>query len=198
MPNNWVKNRTGLRYGRLTAIKLEGKNTKGRYTWFCECDCGNTKSISSDNLASGKSKSCGCLKKDHLVSSGRLWKLHDNREDAILSVQYSHLKRRHQKKKYGGTVISFDTFKKLSLSNCNYCGLEYSKEIEDRLSESNQNKLLSETVVKCNGIDRIDNLKGYTVKNSCTCCKFCNTAKSTMSVKEFQVFIKRIYNHMME
>ena len=61
------------------------------------------------------------------------------------------------------------------------------------MSESKKQKRLSDYVLKCNGIDRIDSSKGYTVENSVPCCKYCNTAKNTMSVDEFLKWIGRVY-----
>lgn len=51
--------RTGLKYGKLTAIKRvdsDDKNSK----WLCRCECGNYKAIYSCHLKSGAIKSCGC------------------------------------------------------------------------------------------------------------------------------------------
>lgn len=57
-----MKNRSGQRYGRLTAIDLAGK--KGyKHLWRCRCDCGNEVVVVGDNL-SGHTKSCGCLHKE--------------------------------------------------------------------------------------------------------------------------------------
>lgn len=53
---------TGQKFGRLTAIKRD-TSRKGVY-WICKCECGNTKSIKSDSLRSGTSKSCGCLQSE--------------------------------------------------------------------------------------------------------------------------------------
>ncbi len=36
------------------------KRVKGVIYWMCECECGTKKEIASNNLRSGKSKSCGC------------------------------------------------------------------------------------------------------------------------------------------
>ena len=41
------------------------------------------------------------------------------------------------------------------------------------------------------GIDRVDNRKGYTPLNSVPCCWTCNRAKSNMTYKEFQEYLKR-------
>lgn len=49
--------------------------------------------------------------------------------------------------------------------------------------------------VKCNGIDRVDSLRGYTVDNSVTCCWICNNAKTDMTLEEFFAWIKDLINH---
>ena len=67
--------------------------------------------------------------------------------------------------------------------------------LEDRLNEIKNGKKLSETVVKANGLDRIDSSKGYSSENTVPCCKYCNTAKNTMSVNEFMEWVKRIYSY---
>ena len=54
---------TGQKFGRLTVIKLVGKYKNGDKVWKCKCDCGNIKNVSSSNLK-GKTKSCGCLKRE--------------------------------------------------------------------------------------------------------------------------------------
>lgn len=43
-----------------------------------------------------------------------------------------------------------------------------------------------------NGIDRIDNQKGYSLDNVVACCRICNNAKSDMTVHEFHSWIMRI------
>ena len=185
--------RTGLKYGRLTVIKHSGKDKRNKHLWLCKCECGNEKIVVSDNLSSGKSNSCGCLKKEFLANSGFQFRGIDDREDAVLKVQYSHLKRRHKKIDTIRNVISFLVFKDLSKSKCKYCGLEHSKEIEDRLSEKSDGKKLSDNVIKINGIDRVDSNIGYTKENSVACCKYCNFAKHTMSEDDFYKWIRRVY-----
>jgi len=53
-------NLTGQVFGRLTAISLHrelGRSGK----WECICQCGKTTYVTTDQLRSGKTKSCGCL-----------------------------------------------------------------------------------------------------------------------------------------
>jgi len=186
------KVRVNDKHGRLTVISHAGKDHRNKHLWLCLCECGNEKVVVSDNLSSGKSNSCGCLKAEFLARKGNQYGLHEDREVALLKVQYSHLKRRDKKKGFSDT-LSLDVFSLLSKSPCKYCGLEHSKEIEDRLNESKSQKRLSDHVLKCNGIDRVDSSKGYTVENSVACCKYCNTAKNTMSENDFYEWIKRVY-----
>ena len=51
-----VKDITGQRFGRLTAVKYAGGGE-----WFCKCDCGNYKLTTTSKLRAGDSRSCGCL-----------------------------------------------------------------------------------------------------------------------------------------
>ncbi len=55
-------NRVGLVYGLLTVIGMKGKNSSGHLTWDCICECGNFTVATGNNLNSGTTKSCGCLK----------------------------------------------------------------------------------------------------------------------------------------
>ena len=186
------KDRTGDVYGRLTVLSHAGKDHRGKHLWDCLCKCGNKKTVVSDNLSSGKSNSCGCLKSEVLARKGNQYGVYSDRESALLKVQYSHLKRRDKNKGFFET-LTLDEFSVLSKSPCNYCGLEYSKEIEDRLNESKSQKRLSDHVLKCNGIDRVDSSKGYTLENSVPCCKYCNMAKHTMTSTEFYAWVRRVY-----
>lgn len=187
------KDRTSDRYGRLLVLSHAGKDVRNKHLWLCRCDCGNQKIVVSDNLASGKSKSCGCLKSEFLSKSGNQFGLYEDRVVAILKVQYSHLKRRSNKKSKICMVMSFNDFFKMSLMPCHYCGIKSSKKLEDRANEKSDGKFLSNTVVDCNGIDRLDSNLGYTHENCVPCCKYCNIAKSTMTVNEFLSWIDRVY-----
>lgn len=61
-----VKDLTGQKFGRLTVVSC-GENTNGgKSRWICDCDCGKRKekSVTRNDLVTGKVKSCGCLYKD--------------------------------------------------------------------------------------------------------------------------------------
>ena len=63
------------------------------------------------------------------------------------------------------------------------------------LTNKKYGRKTSDTIVYCNGIDRIDSSKGYVKGNVVTSCKYCNTAKNTMTQQEFKEWIVRVYEH---
>ena len=67
-----IKDITGQKYGKLTAIKPDDEfnNTHKdkKKKWICKCDCGKIVSVGKTNLMSGNTLSCGCSR----VSKGEL------------------------------------------------------------------------------------------------------------------------------
>lgn len=56
--------RLGKKYGKLTALEIIEKPSKGIY-WKCLCECGNYTTVLGSNLATGAIKSCGCIKSSY-------------------------------------------------------------------------------------------------------------------------------------
>ena len=86
--------------------------------------------------------------------------------------------------------LSKDQFKKLTKLPCYYCGKEPKQEIlkADKGNPGNGKYIY-------NGIDRIDNKKGYTIDNCVSCCKNCNNGKKDMGKEEFFSWISDVYRH---
>jgi len=62
----------GQRFGKLQVIENNGKrSSNGSVIWKCKCDCGNVKAISSQNLRSGGTISCGCHKYNFIDLTGK-------------------------------------------------------------------------------------------------------------------------------
>lgn len=59
-----AKDITGQRFGRLIALGPTGKTPSDKIKWLCRCDCGETCEIISNQLLFGKTRSCGCLRKE--------------------------------------------------------------------------------------------------------------------------------------
>ena len=64
------KDRTGVVYGKLTAITCTGRNKLGKPVWKCRCECGKEIEVVAGSLASGNTKSCGCYFKERITKHG--------------------------------------------------------------------------------------------------------------------------------
>ena len=59
-------NLNGQRFGLLIVEGLDiEKSTSEKKYWVCQCDCGNRISVSTGDLRSGNTQSCGCSKLSH-------------------------------------------------------------------------------------------------------------------------------------
>lgn len=76
------------RYGKL--VVLERAENRGKHTmWKCKCDCGNYTITGSNELTTGITKSCGCLKFErrnstHNLSKTRLYRIWSKMKDRCL------------------------------------------------------------------------------------------------------------------
>jgi hypothetical protein len=64
-----MKDLTGERFERLVVIQeteayVSPSGTIRRIQWLCRCDCGESVSVATSALRSGKTRSCGCLHSD--------------------------------------------------------------------------------------------------------------------------------------
>lgn len=66
-----VKNLSGVRFERLVAMQVSGRDKQNRAIWLCKCDCGVEKSVPSRHLVNGVVRSCGCLAREAAASSGK-------------------------------------------------------------------------------------------------------------------------------
>lgn len=58
----------GIRFGRLFVVEKNGKANNGSIIWRCRCDCGKETMVTSGNLRSGSTNSCGCLHNEFISS----------------------------------------------------------------------------------------------------------------------------------
>lgn len=62
-----LRDLTGQKFGRLTAITPTDQRKSGCVVWECDCECGNKTYVALRDLKSGNTKSCGCLNKDKKI-----------------------------------------------------------------------------------------------------------------------------------
>lgn len=89
---------TGVRFGRLTAIRPTEKRLCGAVVWECRCDCGNITYVSLGNLKSRGTRSCGCLHKDCMVQAGEKKKkdLTGQRFGKLVAIESTEQRKRRQ------------------------------------------------------------------------------------------------------
>ena len=73
--NTKHSNLEGYKFGRLTAIKIVGKNKSRANIWLCSCRCGRTTEVPAGTLRFGLTKSCGfCLDSVKYPKEYEAWK----------------------------------------------------------------------------------------------------------------------------
>lgn len=73
------KDLTGKRFGRLVVVQELQERKREKVSWLCHCDCGKDASVTSRELLSGDTKSCGCYKIDQIreqFSTHKMTKTH--------------------------------------------------------------------------------------------------------------------------
>ena len=135
-----VVDSTGIKYGRLTAIRPNGKNKHGNVKWLCLCDCGNYTTVLGTKLRNGQTKSCGCLLNEYNAQFEKdiprrsdplygVWRAMRERCDNPLDPAYEN---------YGGRGIAlceewhdFDTFREWAVASGYERGLTLDREDND-------------------------------------------------------------------
>lgn len=159
---------TGQRFGRLVVIEQSSKRTKtkGAY-WKCLCDCGNEIIVIAANLKRGHTKSCGCLSKETRFlgngESGLNYVIRAYKMNAELRGYEFNLTR--------------EQVKEITSKNCFYCNKP-----PERVGKGA--KISRDGDYIYNGMDRVDNDKGYTLDNIVPCCYSCNVRKRGLSKED--------------
>jgi hypothetical protein len=78
---------TGKRFERLIVIKLSGKDYQGHPLYEARCDCGVIVVVMKYHLLGGRTRSCGCLKRD-LLSANNNQTIHGERRHDKTSTEY--------------------------------------------------------------------------------------------------------------
>lgn len=172
-------NLTGKKFGRLKAIKRIFPNKKhNQVKWLCKCDCGTEKIVDGHHLRRGSAISCGCYRREVGGLNAKLG-------FGIAAMRATiKIYRRGAKLRGLKFELTDDQFKKITQENCFLCGAEPGNNCKNR--NGNGDYIY-------NGIDRIDNNKGYTINNVVACCFDCNRAKGNRTLQEYKSWIGRSY-----
>lgn len=149
--------------------------------WLCQCDCGKKSKATENHLKAGARVSCGC-------------RIH--REKYLLPIEELCAQDRLAQYRKGARQRGYEfeltkqDFMNMLFEKCYYCNSEPYNTFKMREGSRVQTEKRS---VNYNGIDRIDNNKGYVLENCVTCCKNCNVMKMQLELDEFKEHITKIY-----
>ena len=161
----------GQKFGKLTVTSVTP--VSGGYAQFSVvCECGQHKEIRACNVVNGNSESCGC---------GRTSKRKLPFGMASLNKLYGRYKNnaKHTSRDFS---LKLEDFKTLTSSPCHYCGDPPSLVVQGETSNG---------PYVYNGLDRVDNSRGYHVDNVVPACIQCQFAKRDQSKDYFLDWLKR-------
>lgn len=159
----------GHKFGRLSVLNRAGQDKRGNSLWECLCDCGKKTIKRGCSLVRGETKTCGCFRESYR------WAKVPAGQTAFLRLYGSY--KKHAKDKGFIFEINKELFRELTKENCFYCGIS-------PMTESFHKGYNGSYIY--NGLDRVDNEKGYTKGNVVPCCHRCNIMKYTMSQNNFR------------
>jgi len=176
----------GSKFGKWTVVSYAGVINLRSYH-ECQCECGNTATISTANLRYGRSSKCKSC-----ANTIRLYGNTNRRKKpgvAGFNKLFDSYKRKAVKRE-----ISYQldpaTFTKLVKGTCYYCGIEPSQLSMERRLKTPEAREHCKFIY--NGIDRVNNEIGYIPENCVTSCGQCNIAKHTHSHEQFFAWLKRV------
>ena len=144
------KDITGMKFGRLTALKYSHISNDGHTVWCYRCDCGNIVEKRMCHVTSGQIQSCGCLQREIGKTSGNKNRKHGMKGTRLYAI-WGGMKNRCINPKHASAKYYFQR------------GVSYCPEWE-------KFEPFYEWAI-CNGykddltLDRIDNNKGYSPQN---------------------------------
>lgn len=139
--------------------------------------CGKQMIMGRKSWIKGKKRCKACTAKTYGVLERGL---------ATKRELYGRYKSRSKKRGIEFT-LPLDMFVSLTSKSCYYCG---AKPNNTTVNESGNGDYVN------NGLDKVDNDKGYIENNVVPCCKICNYAKNTMGLNEFYAWVDKIYNNL--
>jgi hypothetical protein len=169
---------TGLVFSRLTAIKFDHTTNSGLHYWEFQCSCGKVKVIRKSSVKFGETQSCGCLGKERRLASNSLPQGEAGLNEVLDTYKRNSIKNSRE------FSLNKEQFTELTQQSCHYC---------KRLPFKANSRHCGDFVY--NGIDRVDNSKGYVASNAVACCETCNRAKLQMTIDEFKEWIGLVYNN---
>ena len=160
----------GKTFGAITVVDLhEVKKYRAYFKGICN-RCNSETVVRADHLLNNPKSCTNCV---------------DDLQKEIAHAKYPPHLTKYNSKLYMYKLnaklservfeLTKDEFTNILKSDCIYCGKQ-----------------------EAFGVDRIDNLKGYTLENSVPCCRMCNQMKHIFHKDAFLKQVELIYNHQLK
>jgi len=163
----------GKKIGDWTIVSQAHSTKNGTIHWNCICKCGHRGIVAGTDLRKGESSSCRKCGHKRAANKIRIYSTKEAKERKLYTTFKASSKYRDK-----NNSLKLEDFLKLISKECEYCG-------EKPLNVSQQGLVYQ-------GIDRVDNKKGYEIDNVVPCCKICNNAKHTMTKEEWDSWRLRL------
>lgn len=181
----------GLKFNFLTVVSRV-KKVKGPTAWRCKCDCGKFRDVSSTCLQQGVLRSCGCKK-----YTGK----HGNeKKTPVLTAILAYANKYIQSARKRNIPWNLEPAQLFTIASgpCHYCGVLPYNTYNPYVSKNGYSQrkyptaLQKQTEITINGVDRVDNDRGYHLSNVVPCCWICQRAKSDSTLAEFETWLDRV------
>lgn len=160
---------------------LENHKSTSHQEYKCKCICGAFQVIKHYQLIRSTRPSKCCSKCSRVrqgiqrtATTRSKIPVNVPNQSPVFNMIYASIKRNALDRGLTWCLTKEDVAK-LIFANCEYCDAPPSNVIKEHNRKCEQDDLVK------NGIDRIDNSKGYTVENCATCCAKCNTLKGAIT-----------------
>lgn len=161
--------------------------SKDDSNYILTCKCGNESKGKSDHvtrkianlMADGFTACSKCVSENNEIL--RQQRLSNDKLYVFKDVYREYIKK--AKSRDVNFELTIEQATDLFTKNCYYCNKP----------PSNKRIRVSGTEVIYQGIDRVDNAKGYVNGNVVPCCKYCNSFKMERSLDDFIEHVKTIY-----
>lgn len=174
---NVLKIECNMKFGRLLTLKPTKdyyEKNPDREVWLCRCDCGKETMVDHSSLRSGRTASCGCLRREkvyrgYMDLGGQQWsrikhqaRMRNLEVKITIEEVWEIFEKQDRKCALSGVPIELKS---------NYIG-----------KESNNTASL----------DRIDNSKGYLLDNVQWVHKTVNIMRNILPIDEFLEFCRKV------
>jgi len=183
-------------YNRLTFLRTAGFNKHGQRLAVFKCRCGTRKRMNMSQVTTGWIKSCGCLARDHAKAlhsninpaTGNPFAVHFTHFETVVTTQMLRYYKDNARKRKLPFKLTRSEFEKLIHKDCHYCG---TPPLRMRIAR-HSSKVHRGKSMLVNGIDRVNNSRGYVSSNAVPCCTNCNYAKHEMSMAQYVAHCQRV------